>query len=251
LHAGKDCKYQPLQRSNITTLQQTMTLLENEIAAVKRELVNMWILVQSQLNKAKEAMVQFDKDLAREVLVKEKRVNSYELKIDRDCENVFALYCPVAIDLRFLLAALKINTNLERIGDIAAGIALYVVDSSDNFDIQALESAALLRMYDEAVNIFSDTRVAFEKEDTVLARSIFKRDDVLDAINDKAPENIAQLIKANPNGTTEALYILSIIRKLERVGDQSKNIAEEIIFYVEAKILKHLESSKRRLEGEE
>src|ERR1700729_1859513 len=121
-----------------------MTQLENEIAALKRELVNMWILVQSQLNKAKEAMVQFDKDLAREVLIKEKRVNSYELKIDRDCENIFALYCPVAIDLRFLLAALKINTNLERIGDIAAGIALYVVGSADIFDKDGLEKTSLI-----------------------------------------------------------------------------------------------------------
>jgi len=228
-----------------------MTQLENEIAGVKRELVNMWILVQSQLNKAKEAMVQFDKDLAREVLIKEKRVNSYELKIDRDCENIFALFCPVAIDLRFLLAALKINTNLERIGDIAAGVALHVVESTENFDVKALESSSLLRMYDEAINIFIDTRTAFEKEDTALARSIFKRDDVLDAINENAVETIGNIIRADINNMNEALYMLSIIRKLERVGDQSKNIAEEIIFYVEAKILKHLESGKRKLEGEE
>ena len=211
----------------------------------------MWILVQSQLNKAKEAMVQFDKDLAREVLIKEKRVNSFELKIDRDCENIFALYCPVAIDLRFLLAALKINTNLERIGDIAAGIALYVVESSVNFDVKAMESTSLLRMYEEAVNILIDARTAFEKEDTVLARSIFKRDDVLDAINEAAPATIASVIKADPESITEALYILSVVRKLERVGDQAKNIAEEIIFYVEAKILKHFESSQRMLDGEE
>src|ERR1700749_2554131 len=111
-----------------------MTPLKNKIIAVKKELVSMWILVQSQLNKAKEAMVQFDKDLAREVLIKEKRVNSFELKIDRDCENIFALYCPVAVDLRFLLAALKINTNLERIGDIAAGVAKYVIESTTNFN---------------------------------------------------------------------------------------------------------------------
>src|ERR1700751_5143798 len=143
----------------------------------------MWMLVQSQLNKAKDAMTNFDKDLAREVLVKEKRVNSFELKIDRDCENIFALYCPVAVDLRFLLAALKINTNLERIGDIAAGIAAYVVDSTVNFDVEVMEKTSLLHMYEEAVNILSDTRTAFEKEDTVLARSIFKRDDVLDTIN--------------------------------------------------------------------
>ena len=228
-----------------------MTPLENEIVALKKELVSMWILVQSQLNKAKEAMVQFDKDLAREVLIKEKRVNSYELKIDLDCENIFALHCPVAVDLRFLLAALKINTNLERIGDIAAGIALYVVESSVNFDVKMLQSTSLIRMYDEAVNILTDTRTAFEKEDTVLARSIFKRDDVLDAINDNAPVTVAVAIKADINSLSEALYVLSIIRKLERVGDQSKNIAEEIIFYVEAKILKHQESSMRKLEGEE
>ena len=228
-----------------------MTPLEQEITEVKKEIVNMWILVQSQLNKAKEAMVQFDKDLAREVLIKEKRVNSFELKIDRDCENIFALYCPVAVDLRFLLAALKINTNLERIGDIAAGIALYVVESSVNFEVKTLESTSLLRMYDEAINILIDTRAAFEKEDTVLARSIFKRDDVLDAINENAPAAVTEVIKADLNSIPEALYILSVFRKLERVGDQAKNIAEEIIFYVEAKILKHLESSQKMIEGEE
>src|SRR6195952_378701 len=142
-----------------------MTPIENEINGVKKEIINMWILVQSQLNKTKEALIKYDKDLAREVLVKEKRVNSFELKIDRDIENVFALYCPVAIDLRFLLAALKINTNLERIGDIAASVAKYVVDSSVNFDATALESTSLTRMYDEAINILIDTRTAFENED--------------------------------------------------------------------------------------
>ena len=222
-----------------------MTPLENEINGVKKELINMWILVQSQMNKAREAMIQFDKDLAREVLVKEKRVNSFELKIDRDVENIFALFCPVAIDLRFLLAALKINTNLERIGDIASGVAKYVVDSPVNFDVAALESISLIRMYDESINILMDARTAFENEDTALARSIFKRDDVLDAINDGAPAAIGEIIKADITGLNEALYMLSIIRKLERVGDQSKNNAEEIIFYVEAKILKHAERKSK------
>jgi len=220
-----------------------MTQLETEISALKSELITMWILVQSQFNKAKEAMLLFDKDLAREVLIKEKRVNSFELKIDRDCENILALYCPVAVDLRFLLASLKINTNLERIGDIAAGIAKYVIDSTVNFDVGLLEKSQVIRMYEESVNILMDTRTAFEKEDTILARSIFKRDDVLDQINISAPENIAAIIKSDIKNLDESLYILSIIRKLERVGDQSMNIAEEIIFYVEAKILKHQENS--------
>jgi phosphate transport system protein len=223
-----------------------MTQLENEIGALKKELVNMWMLVQTQLNKAREAMTNFDKDLAREVLVKEKRVNSFELKIDRDCENIFALYCPVAIDLRFLLAALKINTNLERIGDIAAGVAKYVIESTTNFNEAALESTSILRMYDEAIAILIDTRTAFENEDTALARSIFKRDEVLDVVNRNATNTIADVIKGDTSMLTEALFMLSIIRKLERIGDQSKNIAEEIIFYVEAKILKHSGSSKSK-----
>src|SRR5476649_644885 len=184
-----------------------MTQLEHEITTLKSELVTMWMLVQSQMNNAKTAMLEYDRDLAREVLVKEKRVNSFELKIDRDCENIMALYQPVAVDLRFLLAALKINTNLERIGDIAAGIAMYIVESSVNFDVKALESTSLLRMYDEAVNILTDTRTAFEKEDTVLARSIFKRDDVLDAINVNAPAAIAEIIRTDMKGMNEALYM--------------------------------------------
>ena len=223
-----------------------MTHLEIEITGVKKELINMWILVQSQLNKAREAMINFDKDLAREVLVKEKRVNSFELKIDRDCENVFALHCPVAVDLRFLLAALKINTNLERIGDIAASVAKYVIESATNFDAAALESTSVIHMYDEAINILIDTRIAFENEDTALARSIFKRDEVLDIVNRNATNTISDLIKADISSLTEALFMLSIIRKLERIGDQSKNIAEEIIFYVEAKILKHSGASKSK-----
>jgi len=154
-----------------------MAPIENEIISLKKELINMWMLVQSQLNKTREAMTNFDKDLAREILVKEKRVNSFELKIDRDCENIFALHCPVAIDLRFLLAALKINTNLERIGDIAAGVAKYVIESTANFNEAALESTSILRMFDEAIAILTDTRTAFENEDTALARSIFKRDE--------------------------------------------------------------------------
>jgi len=216
-----------------------MTQFEVEIKEVKSEVINMWQLVLSQLTKAKEAMIVFDKDLALEVIAREKRVNALELKIDRDCENIFALYCPVAIDLRFLLAVLKINTNLERIGDIADGIARYIAYSPVNFNKDFLQSSRLIEMYNGSISILSDTQASFEFENTILARTIFSRDEVLDTINKNADENIAKYILEDRNNINEGLNILSIIRKLERVGDQSKNIAEEIIFYVEAKVLKH------------
>ncbi len=220
-----------------------MTQLENEIKDVKSEVLSMWYLVESQMKKARTAMLHFDRDLAREVVLKEKRVNAFELKLDRDCENIFALYCPVAVDLRFLLAVLKINNNLERIGDIAEGIAKYIIDSLSDFNHASFLETELIRMFDDSISILADTRIAFEKEDTILARSIFKRDEVLDRINASAISRITECIKTDMNLINDALYVLSIIRKLERVGDQSKNIAEEIIFYVEAKVLKHNEEA--------
>ena len=216
-----------------------MTQFETELQDAKLEIINMWELVLLQLTKAKEAMLTFNKDLAREVIAKEKRVNAFELKIDRDCENIFALYCPVAIDLRFLLAVLKINNNLERIGDIAEGIARYIVDSPVKYNTEILEAAEVIKMFDDSISILTDTRVAFEFENTLLARTIFSRDDILDDINRRADDNISKFIRKDADVISQALFILSIIRKLERVGDQSKNIAEEIIFYVEAKVLKH------------
>jgi len=199
----------------------------------------MWTLVNSQLSKARLAFLNFDKDLAREVVTKEKRVNGSELKIDRDCENIFALFCPVAIDLRFLLAVLKINSNLERIGDIAEGIAKYIIDAEAPFTKELLDVTRILPMYEESVKMLEDTQEAFEKEDTILARSVFKKDDFLDDINRQAHKVLERYLKDHPEDTSQALWLLSIIRKLERVGDQAKNVAEEIIFYLEAKVLKH------------
>lgn len=216
-----------------------MAQIETELQLLKTEAVNMWSLVNSQLNKARLAFINFDKDLAREVVLKEKRVNGSELKIDRDCENIFALFCPVAIDLRFLLAVLKINTNLERIGDIAEGIAKYVIDAEAPFSQQLLDVARILPMYEESVRMLEDTQEAFEKEDTILARGVFKKDEFLDDINRQSHKVLEKHIQQHPEDTAQALWILSTIRKLERVGDQAKNIAEEIIFYLEAKVLKH------------
>jgi phosphate transport system protein len=216
-----------------------MAQIETELQLLKTEVNNMWSLVYSQVSNARLAFVNFDKDLAREVVSKEKRVNGTELKIDRDCENIFALFCPVAIDLRFLLAVLKINSNLERIGDIAEGIAKYIISADGPFTEELLKITSTTEMYLESEKMLQDTQTAFENEDTILARSVFKKDEFLDNVNVNANKSIERHLKDHPEDLDQALWILSIIRKLERVGDQSKNIAEEIIFYLEAKVLKH------------
>ena len=100
--------------------------IESELVLLKKEVDEMWTLVYNQLDRAGEAVMTLDKELAQQVMVRERRVNAFELKIDSDVEDIIALYNPVAIDLRFVLAMLKINTNLERLGDFAEGIARFV-----------------------------------------------------------------------------------------------------------------------------
>lgn len=216
-----------------------MSQLEIELKELKKEIINMWSLVHSQLVKSNIALVNFDKNLAREVVSREKRVNGSELKIDRDCENIFALLTPVAVDLRFVLAVLKINSNLERIGDIAEGVAKYILSADKPFNPELLKMTETVSMYDEAINMLDDTLTAFENEDTTLARGIFQKDEFLDRINIESTSKTVKYLETNPQDCYQSLINLSIIRGVERVGDQSKNVAEETIFYVEAKVLKH------------
>lgn len=216
-----------------------MSQIDNPVHKLKEELEQMFQLVTTQLLKAKEALTKFDKDLAREVVQIEKRVNGQELQIDRTAENFIALYAPVAIDLRFVLAVLKINNNLERIGDIAEGISKYINETAKPFDATLMTESNVLPMFEAAMKMLADTKMAFEQEDTSIARKIFKSDDYLDHINIEAINNLTAAMESDPSKISDALYIISIIRKLERIGDQLKNIAEEIIFYIEAKVLKH------------
>ena len=171
----------------------------------------MWEMVLSQLRKAEEALQKKDRDLAHEVVSTEKRVNAFELKIDRDCEDILALFAPVAIDLRFLLAVLKINMNLERTGDIAEGIAKFVIDLPENFDVRLLELTRVIEMFKQGNEMIAEVMDAFEKEDTLLARKVFKKDDLLDAINKEASSVIAQYIEKNPSNIESALYILFLL----------------------------------------
>lgn len=232
--------------------KQKPTPLDQELQLLKTDTLVMWNMVLSQLNKTKLALENMDSDLAREVVEKEKRVNAHELKIDSNCEDIIALFAPVAIDLRFLLAVLKINMNLERTGDIAEGIAKFVLNLPDNFDRKLLEVTRVLEMFEQGIHMVGEVMKAFEKEDALIARKVFRMDDLLDEINREAATVVADYIKTNPEKIPEALYILSSIRKLERVGDQAKNMAEEIIFYTEAKVLKHKSKSKKEgLEGED
>ncbi len=216
-----------------------MTQLEIKVNELKELLSEMTNLVRLQLTKCEDAIMHNDHAIALEVMAKEKRVNALELKIDRDCENFIALFNPVAIDLRFILATLKINTNLERIGDNADGIARYIVDLKKPFDSDLVQQYQLAEMFQTAVSMVDDTITALVNEDSKMARKVLDKDEKLNTINRQATTVTLDLIKNAPERADQYLLLLSIIRKLERVGDQTQNIAEEIIFFIEAKVLKH------------
>lgn len=216
-----------------------MSHLAEELHYLKEDLLAMIRLVKSQFSKGREAILNYDLDLANEVIANEKRVNASELQIDRDCEKLLALYNPVAVDLRFVLATYKMNAELERIGDNAQSIAQFIKELPSGFSEKMIEDYQMLQMYDTALSMFDDSLDAFINEDTRRARKVFQKDDLLDDINWKSNHLTLQRIKEDPEHEWHYLTLLSIIRKLERVGDQTTNMAEELIFYIEAKVLKH------------
>ena len=222
-----------------------MTHLEEELTKLKLEMTEMADLVTLQIKKSLTALVEEDIDLASEVIFNEKSVNAYELSIDKDCENILALLNPFATDMRFVFATLKINSNFERIGDSAEGIAQYLIMAGKCFDKELLKSCRFAEMADTVNSMLASISKAYAEGDTKLARTIFNQDMILDDINKNATDIIAQYLKAKSPSVHQALYLLTIIRKLERVGDHITNIAEEIIFHMEAKILKHIKKAKK------
>lgn len=216
-----------------------MTHLEAEIQLMKDDIVELMFLVKTQLEKCERSFTEFDLELADEIRSNEKRVDSLELKIDRDCENIFALFNPVAVDLRFVMATFKINSDLERLGDHANSIAKYILDFGQAIDKEAVHKMRLDDMFEISIEMLNNIFDAFINEDTDLARKVFRKDKVLNQINREASDKTAVLIKEDFEGINNYLYLFSIVRKLERVGDLTKNVAEELIFYLEAKILKH------------
>ncbi|WP_291530200.1 phosphate signaling complex protein PhoU [Bacteroides sp. UBA939] len=214
--------------------------IESELVLLKKEIDEMWTLVYNQLDRAGEAVLTFDRELAQQVLVRERRVNAFELKIDSDVEDIIALYNPVAIDLRFVLAMLKINTNLERLGDFAEGIARFVLNCTEPVpDVELLKQLRLEEMQQQVLSMLELAKKALQEENLELASAVFAKDNLLDEINAEVTTILADYIAKHPDSISLCLNLISVFRKLERSGDHITNIAEELVFFIDAKVLKH------------
>jgi len=217
-----------------------MRHLEQELVVLRQDVIDMWKLVISQVSNTGDAILSFDKELAMKVSMREKKVDAYELKIDSYCENIIALHQPVAVDLRFVLAVYKINSNLERIADFAYGISRILISNpSVILDAELISETNLRSMVDQVNKMLEQGLDAFENEKSDFAAAIFSEDYKVDEINAAAPAIIASYIQKNPDRALECLHLMGAFRKLERMGDHCSNIAEEIFFYLDAKVLKH------------
>lgn len=221
-----------------------MSHLEKDLEQLKNDIIQMWNLVSSQIEKSRLALVNGDKDLAKEVRANEKLVDAFELKINMDCENIIMLQNPVAVDLRFLLSVLKINYNLERIGDYANAIAKSADHSEKPWPSTIVDEIKIPEMFFIAQSMIQESLASFEKGDRKLVKTLFGMDEKLDKINNDVTPVICKLIKENPDSIPMLLDAFSIIRKLERAGDHITNIAEELVFYFDAIIVKHSKLQK-------
>ena len=204
----------------------------------------MLVLCYKQMSKSTEALVNNDIDLAEEVIHRENRVNAQDLKIERDCERYMALFNPVASDLRFAMSIMKMNYNLERIGDHAFDIANYIVDFEEGFNATLLEKIQFERMESTMKSMFEDVMEAYEELDAKRARKVFKKDKTLNKLNKKVSTVIEETLKENPDMIEASLLLFGVMKKIERVGDLLKNISESIIFFLEAEVLVHKKKVK-------
>ncbi|MBE6287528.1 MAG: phosphate signaling complex protein PhoU [Mediterranea massiliensis] len=214
--------------------------IESELVLLKKEIDEMWKLVYNQLDRAGEAVLTLDRELAQQVLVHERRVNAMELKIDGDVEDTIELYNPTGIDLRFVLAMMKINSNLERLGDFAEGMARFVINSKEPaWDSELMDSLRLEEMIHQVLAMLELAKQALMEENQEIATAIFAKDHLVDEINSAATGILVDYVASHPDAVETCLTLIGLCRKLERSGDHITNIAEEIIFYMDAKVLKH------------
>jgi len=221
-----------------------MPAIDSELQALRENLLDMLSMVRSQLEKCIQAIEQKDVGIAEHVKEEEKKVNIQELAIDRDCENILALHTPVATDLRLVLATLKISNDLERIGDSAKSLAKILAGDLSKLEYKWIESIGIPGMLTILIDMLKDMGNAIRKSDTRPALKAAGKDEELNEYFRKSLKTTADLMKKFPDEAKTILTLLLMVRNLERSGDLTKNIAEEIVFQIEARVVKHKKPRK-------
>jgi phosphate transport system protein len=211
--------------------------LITELEQLKRKLLYLGSLSEQSVRRAGQALTSLDVTLARDVIATDHQIDLKEVEIEEDCLKILALHQPVAQDLRLVVSALKINNDLERIGDLGVNIAERVIYLSQQppvpipFDFE--------NMWKLSLDMVRRALDAMVRQDLQLAKLVCEDDDAVDAINKEMYHRVYEGIKKSPEHVESLIHYLSISRHLERVADYATNICEDVIYMIDGRIVRH------------
>jgi len=221
--------------------------LLHDLDQLKKDLLTMGSMVEEAANKAIASLVQRRPELAAEVLAGDDLIDRKELEVEDKCLKMLALHQPVAGDLRFIVGCIKVNNDLERMGDLAQNIAerAAFLATHDPLDVDL----DFDRMVEQVRSMVSRGLDALVNLDTRLARAVCSEDDQVDHYNKQMFTQLQDLMARRPETIERAVQLLSVSRHLERIADLATNIAEDIVFMVEGEVIRHRPQAMHRLEG--
>lgn len=214
-----------------------MRHFERELDQLKAKLLEMSALVESAVYRSVQGVVEKNQELAEQVLKNETRINQLEIEIDDQAISLLALQAPLAADLRLVTAAIKINNDLERMGDLSVSIAQSALALIKEPVIRPLID--IPHIAGLAQGMVRKALDAFVNRDAELARSVLASDDAVDNMRTASYHELISFMESNPGQISQALYLLSVVRNLERIADHATNIAEDVLFLVKAIDVRH------------
>jgi len=218
------------------------THFQKELEELKENLLKMAAMVEKAIRESVQSLVRRDSQFAQKTFDGEDRINKMEIAIDEMCLKLLALRQPMAADLRFITSAMKIITDLERMGDQAVNIGERAI--SLNQEPQLKPYIDIPRMAEIAQSMVKDVLDAFVNSDSKLARSVCERDDIVDGLNDQVFRELLTFMMSDPQTVTRAVHLMIVCRCLERIADHATNIAEDVIFMLDARVIKHHADAK-------
>jgi phosphate transport system protein len=210
---------------------------QDELDQLKARLLEMGGLAEERVRESVESLVRRDRELVERVLAGDGAINQLQIEIDNRCFKLLALHQPMAVDLRVIVAAVKIINDLERVGDLAVNIAEAVRRSLEHPPVKELID--IPKMADLAQEMLRDALDAFVRRDMALAQTVLTRDDTLDALKTQVFRDLLTHMVRDHTTIEPSLDLILISRHLERIGDHATNIAEDVIFMVSAKDVRH------------
>ena len=212
-------------------------ILEKEISSLEKKISTISMKVEENMNNAVSALVKNDTRIAKQVINDDDAIDNFEIEVEEQCLKILALHQPVAVDLRYIVSVLKINNDLERIGDLAGNIAEVVIYLGE--EKKAHVPPTIPEMAEIVSDMLKESLDALFKKDINKAINIQKRDDEVDTLHSKMYKYVEDNINNKKNTYMHDIRFLSVSRYLERIADHCTNIAEDVEYYIKGKITRH------------